>query len=187
VFYNSSNGRIVHRINTGTGIMAAPMTYSLGGRQYIAVLAAMGGAMGVQFPPGSVAYERQNSERLLVFTLGGHAVTLPAPRKPQKLEPAPVEFQGPIQSVERGEKIYGETCGGCHGGPASIGNYPNLFNLPADIHAAFDHIVFDGTMSYAGMAAFSDVLTSQDVKDVHAYLSRPKQPAGTSSQEHHAH
>jgi hypothetical protein len=28
-------------------------------------------------------------------------------------------------------------------------------------------------------------LTKQDVKDVHAYLSRPKQPADISGEEHH--
>jgi quinohemoprotein ethanol dehydrogenase len=185
VFYDASNGEIIHRLNIGTGIMAAPMTYSLAGQQYIAVLAAMGGAMGVQFPPGSVANERENQERLLVFKLGGRAMTVPAARKQQKPEPAPVEFQGSTPSIERGEKIYGESCGVCHGGPESIGNYPNLFNLPAGIHAAFDHIVLDGTMSYAGMASFSDVLTKQDVKDVHAYLSRPKSPVNISGEAHH--
>lgn len=83
VFYDASSGRILRHINIGTGIMAAPMTYSLGGRQYIAVLAGIGGAMSTEFPPGSAGNIRENSERLLVFALGGRAVTLPAPRSTQ--------------------------------------------------------------------------------------------------------
>jgi quinohemoprotein ethanol dehydrogenase len=176
-FYDSSSGAVLHRINVGTGIMAAPMTYSLNGRQYISVLAGMGGAMGTEFPPGAIGRERENKERLLVFKLGGGPVPLPPKRKPAKREPVAVEFQGSSSSAARGEKIFNVNCGVCHGGAGSIGIYPDLFNMPASVHAAFDKIVLDGLFSYAGMASFSDVLSKQDVKDVHAYLSRPKDKA----------
>jgi quinohemoprotein ethanol dehydrogenase len=173
-FYDSLKGTVLHRIPIGTGIMAAPMTYSLNGRQYISVLAGMGGAMGTEFPPGAIGKERENKERLLVFTLGGGPVALPPERKQAKQEPAATQFRGSASSVARGEKIFNVNCGVCHGGPGAIGIYPDLFNMPADVHAAFDKIVLDGVFNYAGMASFSDVLSKQDVADVHAYLSRPK-------------
>ena len=172
-FYDSFKGAVLHRIEIGTGIIAAPMTYSLNGRQYISVLAGMGGAMGTDFPPGAIGRERENKERLLVFALGGGPVALPPARPPAKREPAPVAFRGSGSSVARGEKIFIANCAVCHGGPDAIGNYPDLFNMPADVHAAFDNIVLDGAFSYAGMASFSDVLSKQDVNDVHAFLSQP--------------
>jgi quinohemoprotein ethanol dehydrogenase len=172
-FYDSLTGAVLHRLNIGTGIMAAPMTYSLNGRQYIAVLAGMGGGMGSEFPPGAIGNERENQERLLVFKLGGDPVPLPLERKPAEQEPAAVQFQGSASSVARGEKLFNVNCGVCHGSAGAIGIYPDLFNMPAAVHAAFDKIVLDGTFSFAGMASFSDVLSQQDVKDVHAYLSRP--------------
>jgi quinohemoprotein ethanol dehydrogenase len=173
-FYDAKTGTVLHRINVGTGIMAAPMTYSLNGRQYISVLAGMGGALGTEFPAGAIGKERESNERLLVFTLGGGPVSLPPERKPVQREPAAVQYQGSASSVERGEQLFTVNCGVCHGHAGAIGIYPDLFNMPAAVHAAFDQIVLDGTFSYAGMASFSDVLSRQDVKDVHAFLSRPK-------------
>jgi quinohemoprotein ethanol dehydrogenase len=31
----------------------------------------------------------------------------------------------------------------------------------------------DGAFAYAGMASFADVLSKQDVKDLHAFLAKP--------------
>jgi quinohemoprotein ethanol dehydrogenase len=43
VVRDAANGRIVKTIDTGTSILAAPMTYTIGKTQYIAVAAGWGG------------------------------------------------------------------------------------------------------------------------------------------------
>ena len=70
----------------------------------------------------------------------------------------------------RGQELYLANCARCHayGGPA--GNFPNVWNLSADKHAAFDDIVLGGALNYAGMASFADVLSKDDVHAIHAFL-----------------
>jgi alcohol dehydrogenase (cytochrome c) len=44
--YDAENGRILWSYQTGSGVRAAPITYRLGGKQYLAVASGMGGAVG---------------------------------------------------------------------------------------------------------------------------------------------
>jgi alcohol dehydrogenase (cytochrome c) len=44
--YDAENGQIVWSYQTGSGIRSAPITYRLDGKQYIAIPAGMGGAVG---------------------------------------------------------------------------------------------------------------------------------------------
>jgi len=61
----------------------------------------------------------------------------------------------------------------CHGDKTSVGAYPNLWALPPEIHAAFQSVVMDGLLKDVGMASFRDVLSQQDVTDIHAYIAEP--------------
>jgi hypothetical protein len=45
--YAADTGKLLHKVDVGTSIIAAPMTYELDGVQYVAVLAGFGGAGGV--------------------------------------------------------------------------------------------------------------------------------------------
>ena len=53
--------------------------------------------------------------------------------------------------------------------------YPDLWNLSPATDAMFDEIVLNGAMAYAGMASFSDVLTSEDTLAIRAYLAVDRQ------------
>jgi alcohol dehydrogenase (cytochrome c) len=44
--YDAENGKILWSYQTGSGIRAAPITYRLDGKQYIAIASGMGGAVG---------------------------------------------------------------------------------------------------------------------------------------------
>ncbi|MES2495586.1 MAG: PQQ-dependent dehydrogenase, methanol/ethanol family [Pseudomonadota bacterium] len=171
--YDARTGAVVQRINIGTGIMASPMSYTIDGVQYIAVMAGFGGALNVSYPPGAVAVERENHERLLVFKVGGAAPKLPPLREAKAFTAAPAEYRGTDAQIAHGAALYGQNCGRCHGGPTGMGGYPNLWKMSPDTHAAFESIVLDGAFAYAGMASFSDVLSKQDVKDLHAFLAKP--------------
>ena len=76
--YRADTGAKVWSFDAQTGVMAGPVSYTVNGEQYIAVLAGWGGvfplATGeVSFKSGRV----RNVSRMLAFKLGGKA-NLPA-------------------------------------------------------------------------------------------------------------
>src|SRR5207249_10790078 len=101
-----------------TGITAAPVTYSIKGEQYVAVLAGWGGVWALA--PGilsEVAGSVRNASRLLVFRLGASA-QLP-PELPVPLRPLdPPGTTGTPEQIAGGARQYGRFCGGCHGDAA---------------------------------------------------------------------
>jgi quinohemoprotein ethanol dehydrogenase len=172
--YDGASGRRLASVETGTGIMAAPISYELDGVQYVAVLAGFGGAMNaIGYPEGSAALKYENSERLLVFKLGGGHVTLP-PLRRREVQALPEPIAADATTLARGRDLFLERCADCHGyrGAAfGVANgYPDLWNLPQGTHAAFESIVFQGALSYAGMPSFSDALSADDVKAIHAFI-----------------
>jgi quinohemoprotein ethanol dehydrogenase len=167
--YDAKDGRELASVPTGTGIVAAPISYELDGTQYVAVLAGFGGAFSqIGYPGGSAALKYQNSERLLVFKLGGGPVPLP-PVVKRELQPTPVALTQDPAVIKKGESLIGR-CAGCHGFRGIPNAYPDLWNLPASTHAAFEAIVYEGALSHNGMPSFKDALSLEDVKAVHAYI-----------------
>ncbi|MDA5193663.1 PQQ-dependent dehydrogenase, methanol/ethanol family [Govanella unica] len=170
VVYDAKTGKVLKTIKTGTGILAAPMTYQIDGEQYVAVMAGFGGALTVSYPPGSAAWDYENQSRLLVFKLGGTEVALPPKRVDSELEPLPENYVVKQDRVQRGLELYSTNCLRCHGFQGNVGGYPNLWNMPADVHASFKDIVLGGALSAAGMASFSDVLSEDDVEAIQDFL-----------------
>lgn len=172
--YDGRNGRALRRINIGTGIMAAPMTYEVDGTQYLAVAAGFGGAMNGGFLPGWAATTRENGSRLLVFKLNGDGQpALPPLRKAMPLVPAPAQYRGTPAQVSRGGELFNANCARCHGSADLDGGYPNLWKISPETHDAFKRIVLDGAFADAGMASFRDVLSEQDARDIHAFIAEP--------------
>jgi quinohemoprotein ethanol dehydrogenase len=167
--YDAKNGRELASIPTGTGIVAAPISYELDGVQYVAVLAGFGGAFNqIGYPSGSAALKYVNTERLLVFKLRGGPVPLPPPVK-HEVQPTPAALTRDPAVIERGKALIAR-CAGCHGFRGISNAYPNLWNLPPVTHVAFDSIVYEGALSYAGMPSFKDALSLDDVHAVHAFI-----------------
>ncbi len=172
--YDGRNGKVLHRIDIGTGIMAAPMSYQVDGEQYIAVAAGFGGAMNAAFLPGWVARERENNPRLLVFKIGGNGKLAKPPLLANTpLIPAPSRYRGSAAQIARGQSLYVANCARCHSDYEAPGGYPNLWKMSPETHDAFISIVADGAFSDAGMASFKDVLTPQQMAEIHAYLAEP--------------
>jgi quinohemoprotein ethanol dehydrogenase len=170
VVRDADDGRVLKDIEVGTGIMAAPMTYSLDGQQYIAVMAGYGGGLGSRFHLGNAGYRYQNYPRILAFKLNGGAVPLPPPRVETEI-PAPPPVETSAETVARGGQLFGRFCAYCHGaGNGMISAYPDLTRLPASVHQQFRNIVLGGALVSAGMADFSDLLSEADVEAIHGYL-----------------
>jgi quinohemoprotein ethanol dehydrogenase len=172
--YAADTGKLLHKVDVGTSIMAAPMTYEIGGVQYVAVLAGFGGAGGAGFAPSTAAYKYGNEGRVVVFKLGGGAVPKPAPFVDRPYPDAIPQFGTP-QQIAAGGLTFARTCGGCHGAPRGL--YPDLTRSPliADA-AAFRAVVLEGALVPNGMARFDDVLKPEDAEAIRAYLvSLPRQ------------
>ncbi|MGE0621676.1 MAG: PQQ-dependent dehydrogenase, methanol/ethanol family [Pseudomonadales bacterium] len=167
VAYRADTGERLWQASTGTGVVAPPVTWLQDGVQYLAVLAGWGGAapLTIDLPE---ALSGQTG-RLLVYALDGTA-TLPPP------EPRPPLAQPPARTgtgdeIERGEVLYAEHCGRCHGGALMSSDIvPDLRRLPAAKHDVFRQIVLDGILQGTGMVGFRDVLNETDADAIQAYV-----------------
>ncbi|MCG8369167.1 MAG: PQQ-dependent dehydrogenase, methanol/ethanol family [Proteobacteria bacterium] len=169
--YDADSGDALRRIETGSAILAAPISYEVDGAQYIAVLAGFGGAPKT-YPPGSAPAKYRNLERLLVFGLDGDDVPLPprvGPPEPRAAHPQRV-FDKALAA--RGSALFTVHCARCHAPRGTPNGYPNLWNLPAPLYDALEPIVLDGALSGAGMPGYADVLGPADVAAIREYLLR---------------
>ncbi len=167
--YAADSGRVLKVLKTGSHIMAAPMTYAIDGEQFVAVQAGYGGtAITVgPIPPSSAALKYQNTNRVIAFKLGGAAVPMPPPRVEGPFEKPPAATATKAE-IDAGELKFVEECSRCHVlGPSST---PDLRKLNDGLHAAFKDIVLKGLLAPAGMERFDDILSEQDVENIHAYL-----------------
>jgi quinohemoprotein ethanol dehydrogenase len=176
VVYQAETGKEIKRIETGTGIMAAPMTYSVDGEQYVAVMAGFGGAELWLPPDGTASYKYQNNGRILVYKLGGGPTPMPPPVVSIPI-PEPPATKYSKAMIDQGGALYGKYCGTCHGrfGSDHGSMYPDLSKMNAAVHGQFKDIVLKGILSPYGMASFSDVLSEKDVESLHAFLTAKQQ------------
>jgi quinohemoprotein ethanol dehydrogenase len=167
--YAADSGKVLKVIKTGSHIMAAPMTYSINGEQFVAVQAGYGGAAITvgPIPPSSAALKYENVNRIIAFKIGGGAVPLPPARREERFTKPPVQTATKAQ-IDAGELKFIEECSRCHVfGPSST---PDLRKLNDGLHAAFKDIVLKGILAQAGMERFDDILSEKDVDNIHAYL-----------------
>jgi quinohemoprotein ethanol dehydrogenase len=163
----ADDGRTLARIDTGTSIMAAPMSYTVDGEQYIAVMAGFGGGGGVAFQPDTAAYQRGNEGRIIVLKLDGGAVPKPALIADTPFPEPPARF-GSAAEIDRGELLYTRYCSRCH--LFGRGLLPDLRRMAPATHAQFASIVLGGAYRGKGMAGWSDVLSPADTRAVHAFI-----------------
>jgi quinohemoprotein ethanol dehydrogenase len=169
--FDKNTGRLLKSIETGTSMLAAPMTYRVKGVQYVAVMAAWGGGGFPYVPRYAAAYTRGNQGRLLVFKLGGGAVPLPPELPPLEVaSAAPAQKPGVTPAmIARGQGLFFGNCVLCHANQhRSI--TPDLRRMQPETHEAFNEIVLKGLLVPNGMPRWNDRLTQADVDALHAYL-----------------
>ena len=170
--YRADNGDKLKEIYTGTGILAAPITYEIDGEQYVAVMAGLGGAI-LPFPDIPDAINKYKNEgRILVFKLNGTEVPMPPKQVRDSIVPEPPAVTLDQNKIAKGETIYQSLCFACHFqfGEKHLTDYPDLSMLSRTTHESFNDILLKGKLSAYGMADFSDVLKPEDAEAVHQYL-----------------
>jgi quinohemoprotein ethanol dehydrogenase len=187
--YAADSGQLLHRVDLGTSVMAAPMSYSVGGQQFVALMAGYGGGnLAVPLLPESAAVRYGNAGRIIALKLNGGPIPKPrALEDPPFPEPPPRPAAGP--ALAAGEILYNRYCSRCHIFARSV--LPDLRRMAPATHRLFYDIVLGGVYGAKGMARWDDVLSRADVEAIHAYLidqawqvHSPAHPAGLVGSQH---
>ncbi len=167
--YAADTGNVLKIIETGSHIMAAPMTYAVNGEQYVAVQVGYGGTSIAEgpIPPSSAAVKYENTNRIIALKLGGGPVPTPPARVAEPFAKPPPRTADQA-SINAGEVKFIEGCSRCHA--LGLSTTPDLRRLDPGLHAAFKDIVLHGALAPAGMERFDDLLSEKDVDNIHAYL-----------------
>jgi len=167
VAYRADNGKHLWEFPTQSGILAAPITFSVDGEQYVTVLVGYGGAFGLI--SGLKPKELPDRSRIMTFKLGGKE-TLPPTKPPVIFEPPP-QPEVSEDVMARGKALYYDYCVACHGvNVISNGAVPDLRYMAPVKHELFHKIVLDGIFSGAGMVGFAPDLNEQDADAIQAYI-----------------
>jgi quinohemoprotein ethanol dehydrogenase len=167
--YDAATGKKLKDIDVGTTIIAAPMSYSLDGVQYVAVMAAWGGGGWNFAHPESAAYQRGNEGRIIVFKLDGGATPKPDMLPPIQPIPQPPPLTASAETVKHGATLFAANCATCHANQPRTGT-PDLRRMSTESHDAFKQIVLGGALEKAGMPPWAGVLTPEDADAIHAFL-----------------
>jgi alcohol dehydrogenase (cytochrome c)/quinohemoprotein ethanol dehydrogenase len=171
--YDAANGKKLWSFAAQTGVVAPPVTYTVNGEQYVAVLAGWGGAYALSVDGDLINRKApvRNISRLLVFKLGGTAKLPPEPALADlPLDPPPSTASPEMIAV--GQVKYGRYCAVCHA-PGAVGStvLPDLRRAGAlESAQAWSAVVHDGALKDNGMASFAGSMTKDEIEAIRAYV-----------------
>jgi quinohemoprotein ethanol dehydrogenase len=166
IAYNAKTGARLWETATGTGVVAAPATYEVDGKQFVSVAVGWGGFYGML----NRATERKGLGTIYTFVLGGSAkppefvaYQQGALLKDVKYDPA---------HVKEGGLLYVSNCGLCHGVPGVLrgGNVPNLGYSATAVISELDKFLFKGPHVEAGMPDFTGKLRPDEIEKIKAFI-----------------
>jgi quinohemoprotein ethanol dehydrogenase len=170
--YNALTGARLWRSNVGMGIIGAPSSYSIAGKQYVSVLAGYGGTASMLSPVMNVGWKYSGPRRLVTFTLGGTR-SLPktdGPTMVANVQDNPAEQLDP-KAVGMGKPMF-MACAACHGinAVSAGGPAPDLREsaIPLDKDAFFQ-VVHDGALLPRGMPKFQ-MFTPVQIEALRQYI-----------------
>jgi PQQ-dependent dehydrogenase (methanol/ethanol family) len=173
--YDKETGERLWEFNTYTSMLAPPITFEIDGEQYVSILTGSGGGDlfgGEPLPPieiqASLTYN--NFGRLLVFKLDGQK-KIPIPDVRDKTVPEQQLADVSADKIRNGESNYNDYCAVCHGFIVkSAGGVPDLRKMTTGTHDLFNKIVLEGILGSNGMAGFADVISEEEVENIHHYI-----------------
>nr|WP_309967135.1 PQQ-dependent dehydrogenase, methanol/ethanol family [Variovorax guangxiensis] len=166
VAYNAKTGEKLWETATGTGVVAAPSTYMVDGKQYVSIAVGWGGVYGLAMR----ATERQGPGTVYTFVVGGNA---PKPEFVQyRMDKLLQGVKYDPAKVPDGTLLYVSNCVFCHGVPGVDrgGNIPNLGYMNASYIENLDKFIFKGPAMERGMPDFTGKLSAEDVEKIKAFI-----------------
>lgn len=161
---DAKTGRQLHDLRLGTSVLAAPMTYSVRGEQYVALMA------GGNFKDSAFVDHQHNDEgRIIALKLGGGTIPqrIQQDAASETLSPPSMADAAPIPQREAGEKLFEQLSTVCH---AHGGRAPEPAWMSAAAHRDFTSIVLGGIRAEKGMPNFRAALTDADAQAIQGYL-----------------
>jgi quinohemoprotein ethanol dehydrogenase len=173
----AQTGHKLWSFNAHSGIVAAPIAFSVDGKQYltlvtgapipvsgsVAAAPVKGGQMNPVAPPPK--------GRVLTFALGGTA-KLPPPEVVERYVPVAPRQSASPQTIAAGEIAYNRTCVYCHGYKTiSDGIFPDLRHSAAiGDQDVWKSIVWDGALEATGMVAFGKNFSLEQSDAIRAFV-----------------
>ncbi len=171
--YNAGSGEKLWSFAAQTGVVAPPITYTVDGDQYVAVLAGWGGAYAIT-ADGHLVNDQgpvRNISRLLVFKLGGDA-ELPEMPELVDLPLDPPPSRASAATIAVGKEKYARYCAVCHA-PAAVGStvLPDLRRSGTlGNRQAWKAVVHDGILKDNGMVSFATSMSEEEIDAIRAYV-----------------
>lgn len=164
--YDARDGRKLWEVPVGSGVVAAPSTYEVGGEQHVSIAVGWGGVYGIV----QRATDRVSPGRVYTFRLGGTAA-MPAVVQAER-RPLVSGIAYRKEDVEPGTNLYVANCAGCHGVPGqnSGGNVPNLGYSTRETLEALPAVVLQGAFASQGMPHFGNRLDEAQVLQIRAFI-----------------
>ena len=167
VAFDATSGKKLWSFPLNSGIIAAPITYAIDGKQYVSILVGWGGVIGLwskftyQINPGA----------LYTFALGKKADPPRFSKQPRR-RLVDIDFEATPQQLENGGQLFQRYCANCHqmilypGG----GSIPDLTYSEPDVFKNFHQIVGEGALVGLGMPSFEDRLSVTDIADLKNFV-----------------
>ena len=166
VAYNATSGEKLWDAALGAGVVAAPMTYEIEGKQYVSIAVGWGGVFG----QSQRSTDHASPGTVYTFVTGGEAKFPEVAR--YKLGPLISGVRYDPKDVPAGFGLYVSNCLFCHGVPGvdKGGNIPNLGYVDADSIAKLEDAVFSKEFAELGMPDFTGKLKPDDLDKIKAFI-----------------
>lgn len=169
--YSADTGNMLWSFAAQAPVLSSPISYMVGGKQYITVVTGISSASGTFGPRWPISFDyRTQARRVLTFVLDATGILPQA--KPFRVVAA--EDSGPplVEAMARaGGDIYFKRCVACHGiGLVASGTAPDLrASSIAMSPTAFDSVVRKGQLVPAGMPRFEEI-TDEELKTLREFI-----------------
>jgi quinohemoprotein ethanol dehydrogenase len=171
--YDAKSGKQLWQFAAGLGIVSAPISFKVGGKQYVSVLVGYGGTTAAYGKVMDLGYKYgAQPRRLLTFALDGKAklpATAPRDMTVHALDDPTLKIDAADVAAGRGMYVQ---CAACHGvGLQSTGTPgPDLRESAIALRLdTFTQLVKSGRMEQ-GMPSFAGMLDDTALRQLHAYI-----------------